>query len=320
MKKTPLRTLDPPGPAWPWLRSFVAVLESGSLTAAAARLHTTQPTVGRHIRALERQLGETLFDRRPGGLVPTARATGLYERAAAAEQAVTGLALSLQRGTAGSERAAQLAGVVRVTTSVIFAVELLPALMAPLLEQHAQLQIELTASDELRNLLRREADVAVRFVRPTQAEVVAMRVGELPIGLFAHRSYLERHGVPRRTSALADHTIVSSEDPQLFVQAAARQGVAIAAESVRLRCDSLLAQIAALRAGVGIGACQVWLAERHPELVRVLPRLVVGQLPVWVAAHDDLHRSRRIRTVFDHLVQQLRARFATGPAALTQRP
>ena len=311
MKKTAPRTLDPPGAAWPWLRSFVAVVESGSLTAAAERLHTTQPTVGRHIRALERQLGETLFDRRPGGLVPTARATGLYERAAAAEQAVTGLALSLQSGAAGSERSAQLVGVVRVTTSVIFAVELLPSLLAPLLEQHVQLQVELTASDELRNLLRREADVAVRFVRPTQAEVVATRVGELPIGLFAHRSYLERHGVPRRIAALAGHTVVGSEDPQAFVRAAAQHGVAMTHERVRLRSDSLLAQIAALRAGVGIGACQVWLAQRHPELVRVLPRLVVGSLPVWVAAHDDLHRSRRIRTVFEHLVQQLRERFGT---------
>ncbi len=309
MKKSTPRTLDPPGPAWPWLRSFVAVVESGSLTAAAARLRSTQPTVGRHIRALERQLGETLFDRRPGGLVPTARATGLYERAAAAEQAVTGLAQSLQSGAAGSERSAQLVGVVRVTTSVIFAVELLPSLLAPLLEQHAQLQVELTASDELRNLLRREADVAVRFVRPTQAEVVATLVGTLPIGLFAHRSYLERHGVPRRATALAEHTMVGWEDPQAFVRAAAQHGVAIAPERVRLRSDSLLAQIAALRAGVGIGPCQVWLAQRHPELVRVLPRLVVGGLPVWVAAHDDLHRSRRIRTVFEHLVQQLRARF-----------
>jgi DNA-binding transcriptional LysR family regulator len=296
---------DPGGIDWQWLRSFVAVLDTGSLTAAARALGTTQPTVGRHIRALERRLGETLFERRPGGLAPTARATDLYERSAVVEQAVTGLTASLGSSSSSPE----LSGTVRVTSSVTFAVELLPRLLAPLLRDNERLQVELMASDDVRNLIRREADVAVRFVRPVQPEVVTTKVGELAIGLFAHGQYLERAGRPRQLRQLATHSLVGFEDVAAVVGALARLGVAVDAQRVRLHSESYLAQLAAVRAGIGIGAVQTWLAAQYPELVRVLPGLDVAHLPVWVATHDDFHRSRRIRAVFEHLVGELRKLF-----------
>lgn len=295
---------DPAAIDWQWLRSFVAVIEGGSLTAAARLLHTTQPTIGRHIRALEKRLGETLFERQPGGLVATARATELYERSAAVEQAVTGLTASL-----GNELP-ELSGTVRVTASIGFAVELLPELLASLLGKHAHLQVNLMADDDVRNLIRREADVAVRLAPPAQAEIVATRIGDLEIGLYASRAYLDRKGRPRRLAQLGTHAFVGFDNATAMVAAAAALGAVVDARQVRLHSQNYLAQLAAVKAGIGIGAVQTWLADRCPELVRVLPSTSVARLPVWVATHDDFHRSRRIRVVFEHLVSELRQRFA----------
>jgi DNA-binding transcriptional LysR family regulator len=233
----------------------------------------------------------------PGGLRPTARATELFERAVAVEQAVTGLSASITRATP------ELGGVVRVATSMTFAVEMLPEVLARLLAEHPQLQLELLASDSVSNLLRREADIAVRFVRPNQPDVVAVRAGELPIGLYAHRDYLARHGPPLRPEDWARHSLIGMEDPAVTLQDAAALGVRLERSNVRFRSDTYLAQVAALRAGAGIGACQVWLADRYPELVRLDRNISLPSLPLWVAAHDDLHRSRRIRVVFDAMVE-----------------
>ena len=301
----PRRLRDADAPIdWPLLRAFVAVVEGGSLSQAARRLHSTQPTVGRQIRALEQRLGETLFDRLPLGLRPTPRATELFERARAVEQAVTGLTASL------GQASPQLEGVVRVATSLTFAVEVLPPILAALLAEHPQLQVELLASDRISNLLRREADIAVRLVRPSQGELIAVKAGEVAMGLYAHAGYLAQHGVPGRPADWSRHSLIGMEDPSVTLAEAAALGVRLEPRNLLFRSDTYLAQIAALRAGAGIGGCQVWLAERHPGLVRVDPGLRLPPLPVWVAAHDDLPRSRRIRVVFDGLVTALRARFA----------
>jgi len=291
---------DHPVVSWVWLRSFVAVVGTGSLTAAARVVKATQPTIGRHIRALEKQLGETLFERRPDGLVPTVRGTEIYERAVAVDEAVTGLTSSI------ASPASEVAGVVRITSSLNFTVELLPPLVAQILRENPLLQIELIAADEVRNLLRREADVAVRLVRPTQGDVIATKVGEVTLGLYAHRDYLARRGTPRSPGQLSTHDLIGYQDADATLGRLAQLGLAVKAEQVRLCSENLMTLVAALRAGCGIGVCDVWLADRHPELQRVMPRIDVAQWPVWVAAHDDLHRSRRLRLVFDGLCQQLR--------------
>lgn len=291
---------------WPLLRAFVAVVEYGSLSKAAQRLQTTQPTVGRHIRALEARLGETLFDRVPTGLRPTLRAAELFERALAVEQAVTGLSTSISRVSPDLE------GVVRVTTSMTFAIEVLPRLLAPLHINHPALQVELMASDAVSNLARREADIAVRFVRPAQPDVVAVKAAELAIGIYAHQDYLARVGPPKTAADWLQHTLIGMEDPAVTLAEGAAIGLDLQRANVRFRSDTYLVQIAALRAGIGIGTCQVWLAGRYPELVRLDDGHQIPSLPVWVAAHDDLHRSRRIRTVFDQLVAALKQEFPSG--------
>ena len=295
-----LPSTDLPAVSWVWLRSFVAVVNTGSLTAAARALKATQPTIGRHIRALEGQLGETLFERRPDGLVPTVRATEIYERAVAVDEAVTGLTASIASPNS------EVAGVVRITASLNFTVELLPPLVADILRDNPLLQIELIAADEVRNLLRREADLAVRLVRPTQPEVIATKVGDVTLGLYAHRDYLAERGLPRSPSQLPTHDLIGYQDVAETVGRLAQLGLAVKPEQVRICSESLVTLVAALRAGCGIGVCDVWLADRHPELQRVMPRIDVAQWPVWLAAHDDLHRSRRLRLVFDELGERLR--------------
>ena len=304
----PKRSL-PPAPAgatpidWTLLRSFVAVVDTGSLTAAARRLGTTQPTVGRHIRALEGHLGETLFERRPEGLLPNARATAIYESAAGLDEALTGLTAAMNSPIAG------FAGTVRITTSQIFAVEVLPPILAVLLAQYPGLEVELIADDELRNLFRREADIAVRFVRPEQPSIVATKVADLPVGLYASREWLAARGGVLTPAMLAQADLVGPEDAAYAVQSVRALGLDIDPRHLRFRSASWLAQRAALRAGVGVGACQCWLAEQDANLVRVLPQAALHPLSLWVAAHDDFHRSRRIRAVFDFLAQALRERF-----------
>ena len=298
-----LRMPDDQAIDWTLLRAFVAVMETGSLTRAARQLALTQPTLGRQVRALEARIGETLFDRLPGGLRPTARATELFERARAVEQAVAGLSASLL-----SPASPALDGCVRITASRLFACELLPDMLAPLLDAHPGLRIELVADDGLADLIRREADVAVRLARPTQPDVIARQVGEVGLGLHASRDYLARHGWPDARAGLAGHRVIGPADAAATLARAAALGIALDESQLRLRCDDHLAQLGALRAGLGIGLCHDWFAARSPGLAR-LDGLAVPPLPLWLAAHDDLPRSRRIRVVFDHLAARLAAMF-----------
>ena len=291
---------------WSLWRSFIAVVECGSFAQAARRLGLAQPTVGRQMRSLEQQVGELLFERRPDGLRATSYAMGLFERARAVEQAVVGLSESIARQAPG------LAGTVRVACILTFAVELLPAMLAPLLRQHPQLEVEIAASDVERNLVRRDADVSVHIERPPQPEAIAVKAAELELGLYAHRDYVARHGVPQGPDDWARHTVIGLEDAGHTLRDAAAHGIRLPRGSVRLRSDTYLVQIAALRAGAGIGLCQAWLAARTPELLRLDRPGELPKLPVWVACNDDLHCNPRIRAVFEQLVAALRARFGAA--------
>ena len=291
---------------WALARSFLAVMRAGSLSGAARLISTAQPTVGRHIRALEAMAGDTLFDRKASGFHPTDRALELFERAVAAEGAVAALAQTIQAP------AAELAGVVRITTSTIFGVEVLPELIARLMEAAPGLEFVLHAHEGVENLLGRDADIAVRFVRPAQPDLIATKVAEVAVGLFASRGYIERQGTPATMEDLAGHSFVTSEGAGETKAIAQARQIDLRHDQLRLRTDNLLARIAAVRAGAGIGPCHVWLAQRYPELVRVMPDWDVARLPVWVVAHDDLKRSRRLRFVFDYLVTELKQAFGAA--------
>jgi len=287
---------------WRLVRAFVAVMRTGNLTRAAHLLATTQPTVGRQIRELERLAGETYFLRRGNRLEPTEHARVMFARAVDVEGAVTALA----RDLAAPARAK---GTVRLTTSTTFGVHLLPRILPALMRKAPGVEIEIIATDLVQNLHRRDVDVAIRLVAPTQPDLIARRMGFVSIGLYATTAYLNRHGRPLRPQDLSDHLLIADRDGSEIVAAANRLGIVPLPAPQTLRSDELLVRDGLMRAGLGIGTCHVWLADRAPELERVLPETDVARLPVWLIAHEDVRRSSSLRAVYDGLTEELQGLF-----------
>ncbi len=300
-------------PGWELYRSFLAVLQEGSLSGAARALGLTQPTVGRHVSALEQALHLSLFTRSAAGLQPTESALALREDA----ELMQSTAAALERAARGLGQAVQ--GAVRISASEVMGVEVLPPILRELQAQHPQLEIELVLSNRVQDLLRREADIAVRMTVPRQEALLATRVGEVPLGLHAHRRYLARHGRPQSLAELAGHRLIGYDQETPFLRAAsARLNLpAWSRERFAARCDSDLGQLALLRAGAGIGICQIALARRDPELVQLFPQQFSMVLESWVVMHEGLRRSPRCRVSFDALVQGLRAYMQQPPAPAT---
>lgn len=286
-------------PEWDLYRTFLAVLREGSLSGAARALGVTQPTVARHIDALEAFVGYDLFLRTQRGLLPTEAANDIRPHA----ESLAATAAALVRAASG--HGAAVRGTVRISASDVVGVEILPPILADLRARHPDLAVELVLTDHVEDLLRRDADVAVRMVEPTQAALVARRVGVLPLGLHAHRRYLDRRGSPETMSDLAGHDLIGFDRQTAAVRAiGARLGLPEGA-AFAFKADSNVAQLAAIRAGVGIGICQVGIARRDSDLVRLLPEAVSVDLPVHVTMHEDLRSSPRCRAVFDALVAGL---------------
>lgn len=288
-----------PDIGWELYRSFLGVLQEGSLSGAARVLDVAQPTVGRHIAALEKSLGLALFTRSQTGLMPTEAA-----------QSLRGFAESMQSTAASLERAAVghgtgVRGTVRVTASEVIGVEVLPPIVAALRDRYPELTVELALSHRLQDLLRREADIAVRMVRPRQNLLLARRIGQIKLGLHAHQRYLARHGTPGSVADLATHSLIGFDQTTAFIRNAGKALTGWRREIFAMRTDSDLAQLALIRSGAGIGVCQVSIARRDDALVRVLPKQFSLPLETWITMHEDLRNSPRCRVTFDALVEGL---------------
>lgn len=282
-------------PSWDLYRTFAAVLREGSMSGAARVLGFTQPSVARHVDALEQAVGGALFVRSQRGLSPTDRA--LVLRPYAESMVATSAALF----RTASADPGEIAGSVRVTASEVVAVEHLPPLLTALRQRHPKLAIELVSSDAVDDLLQRRADIAIRMVAPTQQALVARNVGKVTLGLHAHQAYLERRGTPASITDLQGHDIIGMDADSTISRAVLQAIPGINRDCLALRTDSTLAQAAAIRAGLGIGVCQVGIAARDPALRRVLAEHLAIDLPVWIVMHEDLRTSSRCRAVFDAL-------------------
>ncbi|WP_025854195.1 LysR family transcriptional regulator [Pseudomonas sp. CHM02] len=288
---------------WELYRSFLGVFREGSLSGAARQLGITQPTVGRHIAALETALGVVLFTRSPTGLLPTAMARTLRAHAETMERT----AAALER--AASAQGDEVRGVVRVSASEVVGVEVLPPILTQLRQTHPHLKVELVLTNRLSDLLQLEADIAVRMVRPSQEQLLARRIGLIEVGLHARDDYLQQHGLPLQIHDLAGHSVIGFDQENAFIRSMAIKGFERSAFA--LSSDSDLAQLALIRAGAGIGGCQVQLAKRDPRLRRVLPEGFSIKLDTWVTMHEDLRNSPRCRVMFDALVEGLQ-RYVQG--------
>lgn len=287
-------------PSWELYRSFLAVREHGSLSAAARALGLAQPTLGRHIDQLQEQLGGlVLFTRSPHGLVPTAVADELATYA----ESMRAAAQALVRVASGASE--EPAGSVRIAVSEVVGAEVLPPLLASFRQKYPRIAFELILSNRLEDLLRREADLAVRMVRPTQSGLRTRRLGAVQVGLYAHRRYLTERGTPASLDALgSSHDLIGMDRDQVALETARAMGLPVERTRFSVRTDNQLAMLAAIRAGLGIGVCQEGIARRDPELVRVLPSCR-AEFEVWLTTHEDLRDTLRVRLLYDHLAEGL---------------
>jgi DNA-binding transcriptional LysR family regulator len=285
---------------WSLYRSFLAVVKTGSLSAAARALDATQPTIGRHIAALETVLGgKALFTRSQRGLLPTEVARELLPHA----EAMASSADAFLR--TASAQAHEVAGAVRISASDVIGAEVLPDILADFRIAYPQVDIELSLSNQTADLLRRDADIAVRMVKPAQKALLARKVGTTALGFHASRRYFDRHSAPRNLEELLRHTLIGFDKSPPSVAALKSLPIAITRELFAFRCDNDLAQLAAIRAGIGIGICQYGVARRSADLVPILADEFGFGLDMWVVMHENLKKVRRVHLLFDHLAKSL---------------
>lgn len=284
---------------WALVKSFLAVLDAGSLMGAARRLGAQQPTLSRHVAELEAQLGTPLFERTGRGVVPTAAALAIAD---AARQMGDG-AETLARQLAGRRNATT--GSVRITTSEVAAVWLLPGVLAELAAAEPGIQIELLASNALDNLLRREADIAVRMVQPAQASLVAKRIAEVSLSACASTAYLARRGRPAQPPDLLQHELIGYDQQDDLLRGFAAMGFPVTREHFALRTDDLIAAWEAVRAGLGVGFAADYTIDTDPAVQRILPMLPLPRLPIWLTVHREIRNNGRIRAVYDFLAQAI---------------
>ncbi len=295
---------------WSSYRVFLAVAECGSLSEAARRLNSSQPTIGRQIVALEQALGRKLFARMPRGMVPTPAGEAILEAVRGMAEAARAVERRLSAG------ASDLPGEVRVAATEGIGIHWLPARLAEFRRRHPEITLTFTVSNQAADLSRREADIALRLFRMTAGDYVAKRLGPVGQGLYAATGYLARRGTPLTENDLAGHDLIgftaTGERPPPLAQQIDR----LALGRYAFRSNSLLTQFQALREGYGIGLTSCFLADPDPGLVRVLPTDVGYDFDAWLVVHRDLRQAPRIRLVFDEIVRAFaadRALFAGGP-------
>ncbi|MEZ5911667.1 MAG: LysR family transcriptional regulator [Paracoccaceae bacterium] len=287
---------------WNHVRAFLATAEAGSLSAAARELRLTQPTLGRQVAALEDALGVLLFERLGRSLRLTAAGRELLAHARVMGEAAHRVAI------AAAGQSQSIEGKVRITASEGMSAFVLPAALKRLRAAAPRLEIDVVAADDVRDLMRREADIAIRHVRPEQPDLVARLVGEAEARFYASRAYLDAHGRPRTRADLARHEFISFGDTQRMLDFFQPLGLPVAAENFRIGSDNGIVAWELARNGFGISPMWDELARLSPEMEPVLPDMVPVTFPIWLTTHRELHTSRRIRLVFDMLAEFLAER------------
>jgi len=284
---------------WELWRSFLAVMKERSLSGAARSLRVSQPTIGRHIDQLETALGSRLFTRAQNGLTPTDMALTLQPQAedmAAAAEAI----IRMASGDADAET-----GVVRISATENMSSEMLPTILEPFLRAHPNIEIEIDASNRNVDILRRDADIAVRMHRPEQGALLARRLGTMRMAFYATEDYFTRHLYPQKPEDLAGHRLIGPDRDQQFRARVTESLPQLAKADFSYRTDHQTVMLAAVRAGIGIGICPIAIAKREPGLVPVLPEIIHLDIETWLTMHQDLRNNRRIKMVFDHVADSL---------------
>lgn len=285
---------------WNLARAFCATADAGSLSAAARRIGLTQPTLSRQVAALEEALGVILFERIGKKLVLTDAGLGLLEHAQAMAAAADAMAL------AAAGKVQEIAGRVTVSASNAISAYLLPDIVARIRQQAPQIALVVVASNSISDLRRREADIAIRHVRPTEPELIGQLVHESTAHFYAAKSWVARNGAPDSAVELASADLLGFEPTERFAEHLNRMGIPITPDSFRIVSENGVVIWELVRRGLGVGAMLSEIAERTPGIIRLLPSLPGTPVPVWLVSHRELRTSPRIRLVFEILAEELR--------------
>lgn len=280
---------------WSLIQAFLAVADTGSLSAAARQLGLSQPTLGRKVREAEAALGVELFRRHPRGLALSE--TGAEMRAPAEAMR----AAAAQMGLVAAGRDLALTGPVRITASVVVSHFVLPPVLAQLRTEEPGIEIDLVASDSSENLLFREADIAVRMYRPGQLDVITHHVADLPTGAYAATRYLDRVGRPDTVEDLLALDWIGFDRNEMIINGMAEAGWRVTRDFFKLRTDDQAAYWQLARAGGGVAIMQQRIGEPDPLVERLLPDMPLPVMPVWLTAHESLRRVPRVARVWEAL-------------------
>lgn len=284
---------------WNLIRAFLAVVDTGSLTAAATLFGASQPTLSRKIDEMESCVGTSLFERAARGLRLTEAGEALVEPARQMKFAAQALSLAAQGQTQ------QLGGSVRLTASEMTAAYILPEIVAKLRLSNPEIQIEVVVSNHLENLLERQADIALRHVRPTQTGLIARRIGELDICAYAHRDYVAKVGGMVDRSRLNSYQWIGYDNSDALLRGFRDVGMPVDRSFFSIRCDNHITGWQMALAGAGICFAPCIIGDRWPEMQMVMPVSWVPSMPLWLTAHRELRDSRRMKLVFDVLAECL---------------
>ncbi len=284
---------------WNHLQAFIAVARCGSLSGAARELTVSQPTIGRTIAALEKDLGVLLFVRAKGGMEITPTGLDLLDFARRIQRQTDDLSL------AAAGRAEAIKGTVRITASQIVAVYLLPDILTALRRAEPEIEVELVASDRTENLLAREADIAVRMYRPLQLDLISRKVAELPLGMFAAKTYLVKHGSPATLQEFKAHHYIGYDQNEMIIRGFRAAGLDVDRSFFAFRSDDQVVCWKMVVAGLGIGFSLQELGKTEPRVEQIVADFELPTLPVWLTAHAEVKTGRRVRRVYDFLASHL---------------
>lgn len=291
----PLTCLD-----WSLVQVFLTVAQTGSLSEAARALGSSQPTVGRQVRQIEEELEATLFQRQPRGLRLTETGAALVPHAQAMHDSAHAL------GLVAAGRSDRLSGTVRITASVFTSQYQLPPIIARIRRLEPEIAIELVPSNESENLLYREADIALRMFRTEQLDIVTKRLGAFELGIYAAKDYLDRVGRPKRPEDLWTLDLVGYDRNDVILRGLRETGLDAQRDWFATRCDEHSVYWELVRAGCGVGFAQADVGDRDPDVERLFPGQPIPPLQLWIAAHEAIRRTPRIRRVWTLLEEGLK--------------
>ena len=286
---------------WNQARAFLATAEEGSLSAAARALGLTQPTLGRQVSALEDRLGVVLFERDGRGLVLTQTGSELLEHLRVMGEAAERLSLC------ASGQSKEIEGHVSITASDVFSAVQLPPILKKLHRIAPGIDVEIVASNEVRDLKRREADIAIRHVRPETPDLIAKKLGDFAGHFYAATEYLNRVGRPVSTEEFGELDLIAFDPRERMIRHLADMGLTFTLKNIHHSSESGLVVWALAKEGLGVTPMSERIGDATPGMERVMPELPSMTIPAWLVTHRELRVSRRIRLVFDFLAAELKS-------------